>query len=88
MMEVLEAGEAHLAMKKYTYEFAQNELSRQPGSPSARNIQDDVIECFEDAIEALHSARWAILIADGVDALPGNRAFTNGKELVEATLAE
>lgn len=88
IVEVLEAGEAHLAMQKDTYELAQNEQSRQQRSRRTTHTRDDVIECFEDAIDALQSTRWAILIADGVDAPPGNRAFTSGRELVEATLAE
>lgn len=88
VVDVFEAGEAHLATQKATYEFAQNELRRHQRSPGSRNSRDHVIECFEDAIDALQSARWAILIADGVDAPPGNRAFTSGQELVEASLAE
>ena len=88
IVEVLEAGEAHLAMQKNTYELAQNEQRRQQRSQKTPHTRDDVIECFEDAIDALQNTRWAILIADGVDAPPGNRAFTSGRELVEATLAE
>ena len=88
IIEVLEAGEAHLAMQKNTYELAQNEQSRQQRSPKTPHTRDDVIECFEDAIDARQNTRWAILIADGVDAPPGNRTFTSGRELVEATLAE
>ena len=88
IIEVLEAGEAHLAMQKDIYELAQKEQRRQQRSQRTPHHRDDVIECFEDAINALQSTRWAILIADGVDAPPGNRAFTSGRELVEATLAE
>ena len=88
IVEVFEEAEAHLATQKNTYEFTQNELGRQQRSQSARNPRDDVMECFEDAIDALQGAVWAVLIADGVDAPPGKRVFTNGRELVDATLAE
>lgn len=87
VVEVFEAAEAHLATEKATYESVQNEFRRHQRY-GGHNSGDHVIECFEDAIDAVQSARWAILIADGVDATPGNRAFTSGKELVDASLAE